>query len=256
MHAAPFAGRGAPTPADGMAASRQEILRVLDALAPREPPPVLDGAAAWLTDGLAGARSAASADLIRRARAADAPLYVVAIGAPTNVAAAIQQAPEIIERIVVVWLGGNATYWHSADEFNSRQDPAASRVLFDSRVPLVHVPCHPVTEALRITGPEIDRSVRGRGRIGDLLADRYDAAAAAAGRSSWIVWDLGPIAWFVSAGWAPIMAVHSPILTEAGRWGHDASRHLIAEVRSVDRDAVFNDLFAKLDRHAATAVGA
>jgi purine nucleosidase len=256
VYAAPFVGRGADSPAQGMRASRDEIVRVLGALGVPEPPPVLDGANRWLTDGSEGARSPASDDLVRRARAGQAPVYVIAIGAPTNVAAVIEQAPEIVERIVVVWLGGNATYWHRADEFNSRQDRAASRVLFDSKVPLVHVPCHPVTEALRIAPPEIDRSVRGRGRIGDLLADLYHRAAAAQGRSSWIVWDLGPVAWFVNPGWAPTVAVHSPILTEDGRWAHDAGRHLISEVRSVDRDAIFNDLFAKLGRHAATAAGA
>jgi purine nucleosidase len=95
--------------------------------------------------------------------------------------------------------------------------------------------------------------VRGRGRIGDLLADLYAAAAAAHRRSSWIVWDLGPIAWFVNAAWTPTVAVHSPILTTEGSWGQDAGRHLIAEVRSVDRDALFTDLFAKLDRHTASA---
>jgi purine nucleosidase len=252
VYAAPFVGRGARTAADGMAASKEEILRVLDALDVRHLPPVLDGAEAWLTDGLKGARSPASDDLVRRAEAGDGLLYVMAIGAPTNVAAAIEQAPDIVERIVVVWLGGNATYWHRADEYNARQDRAASRLLFESRVPLVHVPCYPVTEALRIRATEIDRFVRRRGPIGDLLADLYDTAAAAQRRSSWIVWDIGPVAWFVNAAWAPTVALHSPILTTEGTWSHDAARHLIAEVRSVDRDAIFDDFFAKLDRHRTT----
>ena len=41
----------------------------------------------------------------------EAPLYVVAIGAVTNVISAILMAPEIMERIVVIWLGAHPPYW-------------------------------------------------------------------------------------------------------------------------------------------------
>lgn len=45
------------------------------------------------------------ADLIKRAEEStvDDPLFVVAIGAPTNVAAALLLAPQIVGKIVVVW---------------------------------------------------------------------------------------------------------------------------------------------------------
>ncbi len=41
----------------------------------------------------------------------DSLLYVATIGAITNVASAILMEPEIITRIVVVWLGGHALHW-------------------------------------------------------------------------------------------------------------------------------------------------
>jgi hypothetical protein len=48
--------------------------------------------------------------------------------------------------------------------------------------------------------------------------------------------------------------VHSPILNDDLTWSHAPRRHLIREVLSVDRDAIFGDFFAKLSRHApATA---
>jgi hypothetical protein len=43
-----------------------------------------------------------------------------------------------VKRRDVVWLGGNARFWPTAREFNLRQDPAASRVLFDSGVAFGH----------------------------------------------------------------------------------------------------------------------
>jgi purine nucleosidase len=51
----------------------------------------------------------------------------------------------------------------------------------------------------------------------------------------------------------PTVAVHSPLLTDQGTWSHDPFRHLILEVRSVERDAIFTDLFRKLDQVSMAA---
>src|SRR5689334_2312477 len=168
LYAAPFENERSTGPADGMVKSYDEIRRLLDRL-PGPHPPVLHGSRSWLPTE----PSPASEDLIARARAGDEPLYVLTIGAPTNVAAALQAAPDIAERIVVVWLGGNPRYWHQAVEFNVYQDMAASRVLLDSGVPLVHVPCRNVAEHLRTTKTEIEAYARRTGPIGDYLADIF-----------------------------------------------------------------------------------
>jgi inosine-uridine nucleoside N-ribohydrolase len=54
------------------------------------------------------AKSEAARNLVERAMASDPsdPLYVVAIGAITNVASAVLMEPAVAERIVIVWLGG------------------------------------------------------------------------------------------------------------------------------------------------------
>lgn len=246
--AAPFHNRRSSGAEDGMRRSYDEIQRVLDRLPAGGEAVVLEGSRDWLPGPDTAVPSPAADDLIRRATSGAGPLYVVAIGAPTNVAAAILQAPEIIERIVVVWLGGNPSHWHTAREFNLRQDAHASRVLFDSGVALVHVPCINVTEHLRTTRADIDRYVRGRGAVGDYLADLYAGHVPDHVGRSKEIWDLGPVAWLVDPDWAPAVAVHSPILTTELTWSHDPRRHLIGEVRTVDRDAIFADLYTKLDR--------
>ena len=60
------------------------------------------------------------------------------------------------------------------------------------------------------------------------------------------LWDLGPVAWLIQPDWCPSALVHSPVLQDDLTWGHDPSRHLIREVRDINADAVFDDLFAKL----------
>jgi inosine-uridine nucleoside N-ribohydrolase len=246
LYAAPFENRGSTGPEDGMLASYDELRRLLERLPDRGGTPVYHGSRAWLPGPDQPVESPAATDLIRRAGGSGETLYVVTIGAPTNVASALLLEPGITERIVVVWLGGNPWYWHRAVEFNVHQDMHASHVLFDSGVPLVHVPCRNVTEHLRTTQAEVDRFVRGTSPIGDYLADIYDAHFSDHFARSKVLWDVGAVAWLVKPDRVPSAVVHSPVLTTEGTWSHDPRRHLIREVLGVDRDSVFADLFGKL----------
>jgi inosine-uridine nucleoside N-ribohydrolase len=241
LYAAPFHNGRSTGPADGMVKSHAELRRLLDRL-PGPHPPALRGSQSWLP----AAPSPASEDLIARARNAAEPLHVLTIGAPTNVSAALQAAPDIAERIVVVWLGGNPRYWHRAVEFNVQQDMAASRVLLDSGVPLVHVPCRNVAEHLRTTKTEVDEYVRGAGPIGDYLADIFADYRADHFARSKVLWDMAVVAWLVDQAWVPTAVVHSPLLNDAGTWSHDPTRHLIREALWADRDKIFADFFGKL----------
>jgi purine nucleosidase len=258
VYAAPFQRPGKPDPGspgftvsamEGMRQSHDEIMRVLDALESTDiAGRVYRGAGSWLPDAGTPVPSAATDDLIDRARTDTLnpdPLYVVALGAPTNVASALVAAPDIAEKIVVVWLGGNGSWWIPAAEYNMYQDLHASRVLLDSGVPLVHVPCYQVTEKLMTTHEEVERRVRGRGRIGTYLADLYQGFDHHRARMKQL-WDLGPVAWLIQPDWCPSVLVHSPVLQDDLTWSHDRTRHLIREVRDVKSDAVFDDLFAKL----------
>ena len=81
---------------------------------------VYKGSAGYLPDEETAVESPAAADLAARAMnyTPEKPLYVLAIGAITNVASAILKNPDIIDRIVIVWLGGNALHWPENKEFN------------------------------------------------------------------------------------------------------------------------------------------
>jgi purine nucleosidase len=249
IYAAPFEGHKAPGgPGEGMEKSYAEILRLLKLLGRSPEGFVFKGSTAWLPGLDQPVSSPAAADLIARARTVrDTPLYVVAIGAITNIASAILAAPEIIEKIVVVWLGGNPHYWHPGAEYNVYQDMLAAQVIFDSGVPLVHVPCINVTEHLRTTQAELAQFVKGRGAVGDYLFQIFsDYYPGHFGRSKEI-WDIGPLGWLINPAWTKSSLIHSPLLTAGRTWSHDPQRHLIRELISLDRDAIFGDLFTKLE---------
>ena len=193
IYAAPFHNERCDGPGHGMELSYREILRLLERLGRSPDGFAFRGATDYLGAGGAARDSAAVRDLVARGRAApaDDPLYVVAIGAITNVAAALLLEPALVEKIVVVWLGGHALHWPDTREFNLRQDLAASRTVLDCGVPLVLVPCMGVTSHLLTSVPEIERHVapaRGARRLpGDPIQGdarrplRLDAGAVGRG---------------------------------------------------------------------------
>ncbi len=251
VYAAPFHNKRSTGPADGMEKSYEEILRLLDRLDVSPDGFVFRGSTGFLPDWDHPYRSQAALDLVERAMAAsDEPLYVVAIGAITNVASAILIEPGIIERIVVVWLGGHARHWPHTQEFNLRQDIQAARLILDCGVPLVRIPCLGVASHLLTTLPEIERYVQGRGAIGDYLAEIFAGYYRDHYARSKVIWDVAAIAYLLNADWVETDLVHSPIVTDQATWSFDPSRHLIRRARSVDRDAIFKDLFTKLEQCA------
>ncbi len=251
FYAAPFSNDRAATPATGMQLSYEEILRILDMLGEEPEGFAFPGSEDYLPGPDQPVESAAARDLVERAMSnAHEPLYVVAIGAITNVASAILMEPSIIERIVVLWLGGQPLYWPSAKHFNLGQDIHASRLVFDCGVPLVHFPCDNVTSQLITTLPEIQQHVQGQGQIGDYLAGTYGAYYPDHYARSKEIWDIVTLAWLLNSSWTPSELVHSPILTDQMTWSVDHSRHMIRNITQVMRDPIFGDLFAKIRQHA------
>jgi inosine-uridine nucleoside N-ribohydrolase len=253
IHAAPFFNSRSNGPGDGMRKSYQEILRLLSRMDHPSEGFVHHGADRYLRpEGQADTpvRSEATDDLIARAmRPRDEPLYVVAIGAITNVASAILLEPEIVERIVVVWLGGHPQYWPHTREFNLHQDVPAAQVVFGCGVPVVQIPCKNVAEHLRTTLPEMATYVKGRGAIGDYLYQIFEEYFEDHYARSKVLWDISTIAYLTNPDWVPTEVRPSPVLLDGSIWGpQDPSRHLFRVAVDLNRDLVFGDLFRRLSK--------
>ncbi len=251
IYAAPFHNARSSGPSDGMEKSYEEILRLLERLGVSPEGLAFRGSTAYLAGPDAPQKSEAALDLVERATGGGGgPLYVVAIGAITNVASAILLEPEIIGRIVVVWLGGHPTHCPSTREFNLKQDLHASRLIFDCGVPFVQIPCRYVASHLTTTVPEIDAHVAGRGALGDFLAERFKGYSK--DHYAWAkeIWDISAIGYVVNPTWVPTDLVHSPILTDQVTWSVDRSRHWIRIANGLNRNAIFRDLFQKIEAHA------
>lgn len=248
VYAAPFHNDRSSGPADGMERSYAELERLLDRLDRSPDGFAFEGSREYLPGASEAVESEAAADLVERAHEGrDGPLYVVAIGTPTNVASALLRDPTIREEVVVVWLGGHPHEWHTAEEFNLAQDVHASRVLFDSGVPLVQIPCRNVAEHVATTVPELEAHLAGVSPVADYLVETFaDYPGAGDPYYSKEVWDLAAVAWVADPGLVPSHLAASPVLTDQVTWSHDPTRHLVRVAHHVDRDAVFRTLAANL----------
>ena len=252
IYAAPYLNNRSTSPGDGMEKSFEEINRLLDKMG-REVPAnfVFRGSDRFMSDKTSPVDSPAARDLIQRAKNTQEILYVLTLGAPTNVASAILMAPEIAEKIVVVWLGGKGLNWRTASEFNLMQDPHSSQVLFDSGVPLVQIPTEPVTSHLLTTRSEVEFYLKGQGDIGDYLVEIFnDYNKGNTFGWSKIIWDISAVGYVINPRWFSTEIRHSPILTDKLTYSTDNNRHLYRVATYLRRDGIFGDMFRKIQQHA------
>ncbi|MFD2613915.1 nucleoside hydrolase [Paenibacillus gansuensis] len=246
FYAAPFYNELSESPGDGMEKSYRELSKILSLM--ESEVPSYRGSDRYLPGPDTPVDSEAARNLVERARTAspEEPLYVLAIGAITNVASAILLDPSIIRNIVVVWLGGHSLESRDTKEFNLYQDLHASRLVLDCGVPLVLIPCGGVTTHLTTTLSEVRDYVKGQGKIGDYLYETYKACREDHFGASRVIWDMTTVAYVVEESWTPSTLQHSPRISEDFRWIPDRSRHLIRYVEFISRDDVFRDFFGKL----------
>ncbi len=259
----PHAAPDAPffnAPGVGMARSYDEILAVYRHLGLPAQGKVFRGSAGYLPSATQALRSDAVDHLIALARdhTEPQPLYVVALGCVTNIASALLLAPDIVDRVVVVWTSGFPSHAPQVnDSFNLEQDLHASRVLLDSGVPLVYLPGFHVGAQLRLSMAEMERYVQGQGAMGNYLHHLFthnplwpmlgiDSFYA----HSWVIWDVINIAWLLDPAWVPSDLVRTPRLDADRRWQAAAGRPLMREAFAVQRDAIFADFFRKLEAAA------
>lgn len=252
IYAAPFFNEKSSGPEDGMEKSYEEILRLLTLLGREDlKKEVYRGSTKYMPSETEPVISDAAEDLVKRAMeyTQENPLYVVAIGAITNISSALLINPEIKNRIVLIWLGGHALHWPHNREFNLDQDIAGARIVFGCGVPLVQLPCMGVVSEFATGEQELEYHLRGKNELCDYLIDTaISEGRIAPGGPTWtrVIWDVTAVAWLMDEEFVEDRLIRSPIPEYDGYYAYDPDRHFIKYVYHVKRDALFADLFKKL----------
>ena len=253
--AAPFFNGKSVSAEDGMEKSYDEIHKVLT-LMEREnlKSVVFKGSREYHKDENTPVESEAAEYMAKLAEdyCPERPLYILAIGAITNVSSAILKNPNMKENCVIVWLGGSSLDMpRFANEFNMVQDIAGARILLNSKAPVVLIPAMGVTSHLTTTKYELTHWLKGKNKVCDYLLENTvnEAESYAAGKPwSRTIWDIAGIAWFVNEDNRMMQdrLIHSPVPQYDMYGSFDQRRHFIKYVWLVNRDAIFEDLFNTL----------
>lgn len=245
-------------PSEGQELSLKEIHTVYEKLGLSPTDKVFRGSEDYLQSFDAPLRTPAAEHIVERALAAsDRPLYVAAIGCVTNLASAMLIEPKIIENIVVLWTSSYPSHapHNNRPSLNLVQDVLASQLLFASGAAHVYLPGYHVGAQLRISLPEMEAFVRGRGKIGDYLHHLFTHNPIHAQRGvldtkrrTWVIWDMINIAWLLNPSWVPTRMTKSPRLGDDLFWERPEASHDMREAYDVDRDAIFIDFYDKLEK--------
>ena len=178
---------------------------------------------------------------------------ILAIGAITNVALAIEKSPEIINKIKVVWLGGNTFLTKDNSEFNFRQDIPAVQKVFDSKVELVVIPCRNVASNLSTTIYELQHYLNKDTELNKYLCDIFIKCKKSFMKepkdeigSSKTLWDLSAIAYEINADWFKSELISCPIVLDNGLYKETEDRHNVIFVNDLYRNKIYQDFFIKM----------
>lgn len=252
LFAAPFFNSRVSSPKEGMEKSFDEILKLLSLLGredlfactrrgsdrylPSETEPVVSDAANAMIE-------------LAMEHTAEKPLYIVNIACLTNLASALLKRPEIRDRIVVLWLGGHSLEWQDTREFNLFQDVAAARVVLSSGAPVILFPCMGVVSAFSISGPELDRWLKGKNALCDhLVKGVEDYVAARFGETEiWTkaIWDVVPVGW-LKGDFTLDRIEACPLPSYDFKWTFGECRHPLRYAYHVRRDLLMKDLLQTL----------
>lgn len=183
----------------------------------------------------------------------DRPLYVCALGAITDVAAAIRREPAIAGRMTIIWIGGG-DYPEGELEFNLMQDVEAARIVFASEAEVWQVP-KGVYKMVELSFAELVTRVKGCGKVGDYLCqqmlDLNEKGGAVPGDfphgESWCLGDNPTVSVLLQN--AQRICWHmekAPYINDDGSYSEGQIDRLIRVYDSVDSRLTLEDMFHKL----------
>lgn len=172
--------------------------------------------------------------------------YILGIGAITNIALAIKKEPKIVNKIEIIWLGGNELGYKDNLEYNFRQDVEAVKIVFDSKVNLTILPCENVVSELRININTLKKYLENKIELCNYLIERFYNDGYHGIQKSRVIWDISVIAYMINKNWFETKQISCPNIREDTSYEKTENRHKITFVTKLDRNKIYEDLFLKL----------
>ena len=172
--------------------------------------------------------------------------FILGIGAITNVALAIKKEPKIIDKIEVIWLGGNGLGYKDNLEFNFMQDIEAVKIVFNSKVKLTILPCKNVVSKLKIDIYTLKEKLQNKSELCNYLINRFYNDGYHGVQEERVIWDISVIAYMINKNWFESIEISCPNIKEDTSYELTTNNHKITMVNYLEANKIFEDLFNKL----------
>ena len=229
---------------EGLDKSYNEIIKICNWLNFNSKNKVFKGSTGYIEDGYSGNNDAVNK--IIEIASKNTKTYILAIGAITNVAIALKKAPNIVDKIEVIWLGGNSLLSKDNKEFNFKQDVQAVRTVFESKAKLTIIPCKNVASNLITSIYEVEHFLKGKSELCDYLCQRFYNDTYHGIEERRVIWDISVIAYMINKNWFETKEISSPNIKEDTSYEMTQNKHNVTFVTKLNRDKIYEDLFNKL----------
>lgn len=238
---------GIHTHRDSMEQSYREIQHLLRLLGMEGKVPILKGSPFALEEPHTPQRSEGAEFIISCVKSSHEPVYIACLGPLTNVASAYLLAPEIAEKVVVLWIGGG--WWPvGGPEYNAFNDPFAADLVFSCDLPLVQFP-RSTFRMMRLGIAEMERFVMGKGAIGDYLVSLFKSwnINTPSPRQWWVYGDSPAVGTLINPSWGYYVRLAAPRFNPDFSYHHEVKGREIEVCVEVLAGEIFADFFRKLE---------
>lgn len=202
-----------------------------------------------------GASKVTGAELIVKTALSESskPLYILCMAGLTDVALALRLAPQIAERMTVIWVGGGR-YPQGSHEANLARDREAANEVMGSDCPVWQIPSGAYKQ-MQVSIPWLNWQLQDAGRLGDYLTrgvarfiDQHDQDTMWINRDVWVLGDSAAVGVLLDEQKGNYVEKQAPYFQE--NWTYDLKRYRdkrkIRVYQRLNSVMIVNDLIARL----------
>jgi inosine-uridine nucleoside N-ribohydrolase len=194
----------------------------------------------------------------------DQKLVLLPVGKLTNIALALQEAPDISDKVRIVWFGSN---YPDPGEYNQINDEPALNYILNQEVPfeivLVRYGKSSGSDAVRVTPSEVEEELRGQGpesepvtgrhggvftRFGDYSVELFQNIDLHGEPPSRALFDMVAVAVLKNPAWGNTKSVPAPVLVDSKWIERPGNQRSITLWMDFNKEAILVDFFATIQQ--------
>ena len=184
------------------------------------------------------------------------PLYVLNIGALTDLAVALLEEPKITSKMTAIWVGGGR-YPKGSKECNLGNDLIAANYVFASELPLWQIPSN-VYKTTLVSLAQLKLRVAPMGKLGNYLYEQLITFMKTNAKEKswinpecWVMGDSGAIGVLLEEQKSYYQEIIAPIFDEEHHYIYNQKNRKIRVYQQLNNYFVIEDILSKIELFAS-----